>query len=522
MIWKIARKEFLLNLMTFKFAVGTILCVILVVVFVPVLAKDYLQRLEEYNQNVTANEAELRKVMVYKNILPTVYRPPNVLSVFSEGIEKRLGTSAKIPHFDVPEVSATTDEVNPYMSMFPALDVSLVLRIVFSALALLVAYNVISGEREQGTLKLILSSSIPRHHVLIGKFLAGLMVLIVPVTIVFILSLMILLSFPMIELSAANWAGIGLMYIASLIFISAMYNLGLFFSSLMKQSAISLILGLFTWVIFVVIVPSGSIYLATQMSPLEPQEKIQARREMTIQEYRDKQREASGKFPNWRGPKSDAEGAFGMGYTVVCDESCLHDSAKAYPLMQSIVSNYSNSIWRLELSRFDGLLKQKHLAGNIARFSPVSMYENVMSILAQSDFGSFRSFMDDTRSYREEITEYIRSKTDNFSSYSYFTICTEEDAKGYKKNIEPFNESLKSENKQDRERARENFDKWTNGIMARRSPLDLQDFPRFNYRPGVAKSVKRAIPDIALLVIVNILLFSLSFVAFVRYDVRSD
>lgn len=96
MTWKIAKKEFLLNLMTFKFAVGTILCVILVFVFVPVLANDYQQRLEEYNKNVTANEAELRKVMVYKNILPTVYRPPNVLSVFSEGVEKRLGTSAKI------------------------------------------------------------------------------------------------------------------------------------------------------------------------------------------------------------------------------------------------------------------------------------------------------------------------------------------------------------------------------------------------------------------------------------------
>ena len=29
MIWKIAQKEFLLNLMTFKFAVGKILCIIL-------------------------------------------------------------------------------------------------------------------------------------------------------------------------------------------------------------------------------------------------------------------------------------------------------------------------------------------------------------------------------------------------------------------------------------------------------------------------------------------------------------
>jgi hypothetical protein len=86
MIWRIAKKEFLLNLITFKFAVGTILCVILVSVFVPVLAKDYQQRLEEYNENVAANEAELRKVMVYKNILPTVYRPPNLMCIFSEGV----------------------------------------------------------------------------------------------------------------------------------------------------------------------------------------------------------------------------------------------------------------------------------------------------------------------------------------------------------------------------------------------------------------------------------------------------
>ena len=213
MIWKIAKKEFLLNLMTFKFAIGTILCVILVSVFVPVLAKDYQRRLEEYNENITANEAELRKVMVYKNILPTVYRPPNVLSVFSEGVEKRLGTSAKISNMEVPEISNTSGEINPYMSMFPDMDVSLILRIVFSALALLVAYNVISGEREQGTLKLILSGAISRHQVLLGKFLAGLMILIVPVTIVFILALIFLLSFPMIELTSSNWAGIVLMYI---------------------------------------------------------------------------------------------------------------------------------------------------------------------------------------------------------------------------------------------------------------------------------------------------------------------
>ena len=71
MIWKIAKKEFLLNLMTFKFAVGTIVSVVLMAVFMPILAKDYQQRFEDYNANVTANEAEFGKVKAYMAIAPT-------------------------------------------------------------------------------------------------------------------------------------------------------------------------------------------------------------------------------------------------------------------------------------------------------------------------------------------------------------------------------------------------------------------------------------------------------------------
>ena len=45
MIWKIAKKEFLLNRMTFKFSPGTLLCIVLVAVFVGVPADDHHQRL---------------------------------------------------------------------------------------------------------------------------------------------------------------------------------------------------------------------------------------------------------------------------------------------------------------------------------------------------------------------------------------------------------------------------------------------------------------------------------------------
>ena len=68
----------------------------------PIMAKDYQRRLEDYNENVAANETELRKVKVYKNITPTVYQPPNVLSVFSEGLEKQIASSAKIEKWICP------------------------------------------------------------------------------------------------------------------------------------------------------------------------------------------------------------------------------------------------------------------------------------------------------------------------------------------------------------------------------------------------------------------------------------
>ena len=120
MIWKIAKKEFLLNLMTFKFAIGTTLCVVLVAIFVPILGKAYQERLKTYNQNIAYNETELHKVVVYKNITPTVYRRPSVLAVFSEGLAKQLGDSATIEYDQVPEISGAA--ANHYLSIFSVFD----------------------------------------------------------------------------------------------------------------------------------------------------------------------------------------------------------------------------------------------------------------------------------------------------------------------------------------------------------------------------------------------------------------
>jgi len=60
MVWRIAKKEVLANLITLRFSVGTILFLTLVVLFTSVLIDDYRQKLENYNALVSKNNDEGR------------------------------------------------------------------------------------------------------------------------------------------------------------------------------------------------------------------------------------------------------------------------------------------------------------------------------------------------------------------------------------------------------------------------------------------------------------------------------
>ncbi|MFB0554468.1 MAG: ABC transporter permease subunit [Phycisphaerae bacterium] len=497
MIWKIAKKEFLLNLMTFKFAMGTILCMVLMAVFVPILAKDYQQRLKIYNDNVARNEAELRKVRVYKNITPTIYRPPALLSVFSAGLEKQLGDSARIELGSIPEVDAAPTGDNLYLSIFTVLDASLILKIVLSLLAILIAYDSISGEKERGTLRLILANRTARHQVLLGKLLAGIVTLIVPATIAFVVGILVVELSPMADLTWSDWTRIGLMYLASLIFISAMYNIGLLFSCLANRPAISLILGLFFWVVCAVVIPNASVYSATRIRPLEPKVEVDSQIASLRSELRRKWIDIMiATAGNRNTSQSDAQGAFGNGYIRKFNTDCFEWQQGLHPAMEPLRIRYADKIWEVESGYLKTIWKQRHLADNLSRISPMFSYENATSVLAGTDLSSFQYFVSRTKAYRNQIVEYIRSRTDNFRSSSYWTPFSKEYASDYG------------------EGKREAPD------IADHPRLNLEDLPLCTYRLDLAESVRRAIPDLALLVFANVLFFALSFVAFMKGDVR--
>ena len=510
MIWKIACKEFLLNLMTFRFVVGVLLCVVLVGAFVPALIGDYRRSRAEYDKQVAEREAQLRQSVVYLNVLwgqrYRLYHPPAALSVFSAGARKRLGDSATVEMGDIPEIASRPIAVNPYAAILPMLDVSIIFGVVLSLLAVLVASDGISGERERGTLRLMLSGSVARHEALLGKVLAGLMTLLLPLTIAFLVATLILISSPQVNLTASDWARLGLMYLTSLVFVFAMHDLGLLASCLTRYPSVSLLSALFLWILLVQIVPNAGAYLAAHLVPIEPQEEVNSQLEIVDNE----KSEAIDK--TWdeirdSGQEVASEDLFGQWCVLVCDEEAIKGRQRRYTTGNPIRLRYAEKLGQIKRRHADGLLRQKKLADRLARFSPIAAYEHAMSALAGTDVAGSRDFMDQVRTHRTQVIEYLRSQTDNFSAPRYFTPCTEADRAFFQQYL-------------DKQVSEEEFQKWKTRRLAQIQPLDLQDFPRFAYRSDVIPALRNALADISALALAGVVLFVLSFWAFMRYDIR--
>jgi hypothetical protein len=140
-----------------------------------------------------------------------------------------------------------------------------------------------------------------------------------------------------------------------------------------------------------------------------------------------------------------------------------------------------------------------------------------MAILAGTDITSFDHFINQVRAHRNEVVEYIRSKTGDFSSASFFAICTEAESAEYTR---LYVQIEKAQDEQAKTKAEQALKEWEQQNPVKAVPLNLQDFPWFKYRQSAARDLSNAIPGLAALFIMNVVLFATCFAAFARYDVR--
>ena len=494
MLWTIIRREITANILSFRFLMGLLIYFSLIVTNLFVLTRGYEDRLQSYQTAVRENEDRISQVTRYSEFGLTHIlkcdRSPKLLSIFNEGVDKRKGNTVTVAHGYVPAVAEQHGSDNPYLNIFSSIDFTVICQVVMSLLALLFAYDAISREKEAGTLRLALSGAVSRPTLLLGKYIAGMVSISLPLIASFVAGLLVIQFSPDVSFSGSDWGRILLIFLLSMLYVSLFFLIGLFLSTRTDRPSITLMFSMCVWVLFVLIVPNLTVLLVEHASPMQSEEpyKEQAREqwkqyEAEVKDYFEKRGvegpldRASFGGVGVRAGSSD----YDSGETVQAgsfeNEEGVPFAQECYGFKENLRAQYADRIWRIRKAYLDeNPNRQSLLALNLSRISPAAVYYNAAAIFAETDLGSFWRFMEQTRQYRREWVDYLRDEK-IFSSRRWFTTEFED-------------------------------------------PIDLSRIPRFNGRDEhIGNSLQRAALDIMILAVLNILFFMGAFISFLRYDV---
>jgi len=197
MIRLIICKELLENLLSIRFILSMLLIISLFSVSGFLFVGKYRQQSDDYwrktNRNLdglSEQSDHLYRLAFYKQ---EIYSKPKPLTLCVEGFEKSLPNCLRFDVFtsDLPEVKSQNSFILP---QFSDIDWVFIISLVLSFVVLVFTYNCICGEKEAGTLRLMLAGSIPRYKVLIAKYFGVMFTVGIPLLAGLLASLIIVVS----------------------------------------------------------------------------------------------------------------------------------------------------------------------------------------------------------------------------------------------------------------------------------------------------------------------------------------
>jgi ABC-type transport system involved in multi-copper enzyme maturation permease subunit len=479
----IVSKELRENIQDFRFMVAVLLCVIIIPLGFYINGKDYQAKEQNDRESVRIYDESHKTIVDVMRQGAVAFRPSSPLDLLSAGVEHLLPTSIETVGY-ITYWGAQTQFVNsrsldsPMSFLYGRIDLTFIVAVIMSLLAMLFTYNSVAGEKERRTLSQILANPVPRSTVILAKMTAGSLLIGIIFLLGMMLGLAVLLIMGNAVFSDAGLFGRFLLGVAvSLLYILVFLNFGLLVSSL-NRSALSAIVSLMScWVVLFLILPRASVIAAKIVRPVKSQqvidmEKSQVRMQMQKEEYQ----EIGRLQKTMPGVKDMAARDF------FANLRKGEESAKAFEKKQNEVKDQFRVKCDAELNRIDTLYEnqrnlQAEIARNISRLSPVSCFIHIMAEISNTGFAEYREWQETKSRFKQLLDREISAKMDM---------------------IQFGNMSVGG------------------GKIDRTAPM-----PKTEYRPvRLDKVISVVWPDVLVLLIYGILFFAGAYVIFLKYDVR--
>ena len=145
-----------------------------------------------------------------------------------------------------------------------ALDWVFIIGGLLSLMALLFTFDAFIGEKERGTLKLVMAQSLPRHTLLVGKFLGAMLALALVLILAILVNLLIVLALSQMNLGLGEASRLLGMVGLALLYLACFVGLGLWVSIRNSTTRSSLVGVLLLWTCGVLLWPSAGGALAAR------------------------------------------------------------------------------------------------------------------------------------------------------------------------------------------------------------------------------------------------------------------
>ena len=393
-MWHIAKRELYDNLNNLRFALATVLLIGLMITNAIVYLREHPVQVQQYRDSVTKSlEALTARTDLYDIALSgpgDLYKQPAPLRFCAEGGESFLSEFVDggfwmwsygegFKDFWMLNYPASNSNLLNIRPDVTKVDWVFVIGYVLSLLALLFTFDSVSGERERGTLRLMLANSIPRHTVLLGKFLGALISISIPIALAVLINLLMISTSSVVHLNSEVWERLGIIIVVGLVYTCLFLALGLLVSTRTQRSSVSLVVLLLTWVIFVIFVPSTLASIASGLSSPISFDELQKRQNQLHRELWDAYRDRTGGDETLRRTQGRSE--------YIIEQREQQERSRREHLNQQIT--------------------QVQRARAVTRLSPAAIFQHSLEAFAGTGFARHLQFLENAQRYAREYREFV-------------------------------------------------------------------------------------------------------------------
>jgi ABC-type transport system involved in multi-copper enzyme maturation permease subunit len=475
----IVRKEVLENILSYRFPLFSLICLLLIPLGMSVNQASYAKRVRDYSEQVRLADEAAAALKIQDIMAGTVaikgFRRPAPLSVFTQGFESALPRYYEFTQDGFkPGESAGDDE--SILSVQGQVDFVFLVQMVISLIALLFASDTISGEKEAGTLRAMLANRLPRDTLLAGKIGGGYLALWIPFTLAFLIGAVVLMlsAFPLFGDATVR---VLIIFLLTSVFILTYFTVGIAVSTSSAKARTSLVAILIIWAAFQLIIPKLADMAARLIHPVRTETEVSLEKSLLVRSLdMETAKELGRQFdlifdPAPKGAADDSASPERKRWDPIRDEIQLRARERKTRQLTAIDEAY-----RLEKRR------QQDLAVNLSLVSPSAAFARLIADVCGTGELERAKYLEAVRAHQKALDNELFSKVKR-------TLMIHSGGR------------------------------MSMGFSA--MPVDASKLPKFSIVPAtIAEAFKANVRSILSLLFWLIAPFAIAYVRFLKYDVR--